>query len=202
MVEERTVVAGHELVLLRPEDPERLIDEDRFATDEFMPYWAELWPSGVALAGYVARLDVHGRRVLELGCGLALPTFAAALGGADVLASDWAPEALELVARNAAGNGIAVRTAPHDWHAAAGLEGERRFDLVLAADVLYEERNAAPLLTTLAAVLADHGAALVADPGRRHAPAFFDAARAAGWSVAHHATDVLPAGSIATLRRR
>jgi predicted nicotinamide N-methyase len=202
MVEDRMVVAGHELVLLRPEDPERLIDEERFTTDEFMPYWAELWPSGVALARHVAGLDVRGLRVLEVGCGLALPTLAAALGGADALATDWAPEALELVARNAARNGIPVRTASHDWHTTVGLEGERRFDVVLAADVLYEERNAAPLLTTLAAVLADHGAALVADPGRRHAPAFFDAARAAGWSVAHDATDVLPGGSIATLRRR
>ena len=59
-----------------------------------MPYWAELWPSGLALADYVATLDLAGRRVLELGCGLALPSFAAALGGADVLATDWAPEAL------------------------------------------------------------------------------------------------------------
>ena len=101
MREERIVVAGRELLIARPDDPESLIDEERFAADEFMPYWAELWPSGLALADYVATLDLAGRRVLELGCGLALPSFAAALGGADVLATDWAPDALSLVAANA-----------------------------------------------------------------------------------------------------
>ena len=97
MREERIVIGGHELVLARPDDPESLIDESRFEEDEFLPYWAELWPSGIALARYVAALDLAGSRVLELGCGLALPSFAAALAGADVLATDWAPEALELV---------------------------------------------------------------------------------------------------------
>ena len=81
MREERIVIAGRELLIARPDDPESLIDEQRFEEDEFLPYWAELWPSGVALAGYVATLDLAGRRVLELGCGLALPSFAAALAG-------------------------------------------------------------------------------------------------------------------------
>ena len=76
---ERIVVAGRELVIARPDDPESLIDEERFEEDEFMPYWAELWPSGLALAGYVGRLDLAGRRVLEVGCGLGLPSLAAAL---------------------------------------------------------------------------------------------------------------------------
>ena len=40
-----------ELSLLRPREPEALIDEEAFADDEFMPYWAELWPSGLSLAG-------------------------------------------------------------------------------------------------------------------------------------------------------
>ena len=63
MREERIVIAGRELVIARPDDPERLIDEERFEEDEFMPYWAELWPSGVALAGYVRTHDLAGRHV-------------------------------------------------------------------------------------------------------------------------------------------
>ena len=203
MKEERIVVGGHDLVLARPEDAEQLIDERRFSVDEFMPYWAELWPSGVALAEHVAALDLRGKRALELGCGLALPSLAAAIAGADeVLATDWAPDALELVAANAAANGLNVTTALVDWHdAPTSVQALGHFDVVLAADVLYEERNAAPLLAMLGAVVAEDGEALVADPGRRHAPAFFDAARAAGWSVEHHETDTLPAGSVALLRR-
>ena len=42
--------AGRELCVLRPRDSEALLDEHAFEEDEFLPYWAELWPSGVALA--------------------------------------------------------------------------------------------------------------------------------------------------------
>jgi predicted nicotinamide N-methyase len=200
MREQRFEVGGHVLTIARPESVESLIDEARFAQDEFMPYWAEPWPSGLALARLVVGLDLEGRSVLELGCGLALPSLAAALAGADVLATDWAPEALELVGSNASANGLPVSTALLDWHALAPPV-PAPFDVVLAADVLYEERNAVPLLTVLAAATAPAGMALVADPGRLHAPAFFEQATADGWSVEHRPTDDLPAGSIATLRR-
>ncbi len=200
MREERIVVAGRELVIARPDDPESLIDEERFEEDEFMPYWAELWPSGLALAGYVGTLDLVGRRVLEVGCGLALPSFAAALAGADVIATDWAPEALSLATRNAEANGLRIETALVDWRAPAPPSGSA-FDVVLAADVLYEKRNAVPLLGLLAAATAAEGTVLIADPGRRYSPAFFDLASAGGWSIEHVHASELPAGGIAILRR-
>jgi predicted nicotinamide N-methyase len=200
MREELIAIGRTELVLLRPDDPEGLIDERRFEEDEFLPYWAELWPSGVALAAHVAALELEGARVLEVGAGLALPSFAAAQAGADVLVSDWAPEAVELAAVNAAANGLDVTTALLAWDdESARALGP--FELVLAADVLYEERNAAPLLRLLEAVVARDGEALIADPGRRHAPAFFGSARLAGWSVEHTPLEALPAGGIERLRR-
>jgi len=200
MREERIELGGQVLAISRPEDAESLIDEARFEQDEFLPYWAELWPSGVALARHVAALDLRGRRVLELGCGLALPSLAAALVGAEVLATDWAPEALELVAANAAANGLHVETALVDWQEGPP-PGLAPFEVVLAADVLYEERNAVPLLGLLATLTAPAGTALVADPGRRHARAFFWQARNDGWSVEHTPVPGLPSGGIATLRR-
>jgi predicted nicotinamide N-methyase len=200
MREERILVGGHVLTISRPESAERLIDEARFEQDEFMPYWAELWPSGVALAQHVAALDLRGRRVLELGCGLALPSLAAALGGAEVLATDWASEALELVTANAAANGLRIGTALVDWQEGAPPELVP-FEVVLAADVLYEKRNTVPLLGVLTAVTAATGTAVVADPGRRHAPAFFQRALDDGWSIEHTPAPGLSSGSIATLRK-
>jgi predicted nicotinamide N-methyase len=200
MGEERIVVAGRELLIIRPDNPESLIDEERFDEDEFMPYWAELWPSGLALADYVGTLDLAGRRVLELGCGLALPSFAAAVAGAaGVVATDWATEALSLVDRNAERNGLRIVTALVDWRAPPpSLSGS---DIVLAADVLYEERNAVPLLAMLAAATSAQGTALIADPGRRHAAGFFERAEADGWSVVNVTTDRLPSGGISILRK-
>lgn len=200
MREERIAVGAQELVIMRPDDPESLIDETRFGQDEFLPYWAELWPSGVALAEHVAGLDLRTMSVLELGCGLALPSLAAALGGADVLATDWAAEAVELAAANAAANGVRLATGVLAWEdESAHLLGS--YDLVLAADVLYEARNAEPLLRLLDAALAPAATALIADPGRRHATAFIAAARARGWAIEQIAVEGLPAGGIARLRR-
>src|SRR3954470_19143175 len=77
---ETRVVAGVELTLLRPESPDALIDEAAFDRDEFMPYWAELWPAAIVLAE--ALPDVRGLRVVELGCGLGVTSLVAAANGA------------------------------------------------------------------------------------------------------------------------
>jgi predicted nicotinamide N-methyase len=140
---ERIAVAGVELTLLRPASPEALIDEEAFARDEFLPYWAELWPAATALAG--ALPEVRGLRVVELGCGLGVPSLVAAARGAVVTATDWARDAIELLCENAARNELAVRAEVRDWRE----PWPDRFDLALAADVLYERRNVEPVLARL-----------------------------------------------------
>jgi len=137
---ERLDVAGLRLTLLRPESPEALIDEEAFAEDEFLPYWAELWPAATALAE--ALPDVSGLRVVELGCGLGVTSLVAAARGADVTATDWAPDAIELLRENAKRNRLRVRAEVRDWRE----PWDETFDLALAADVLYEHRNVEPLL--------------------------------------------------------
>jgi predicted nicotinamide N-methyase len=173
LVEELVRVGGVELVLLRPRDPEALIDEEAFADDEFLPYWAELWPAALALASALPeRLD--GARVVELGCGLGVPSLVAAARGAGVTAIDWAPDAIALLHTNAAANGLAVDARVADWRAFAGS-----YDLALAADVLYERRNVEPLLALLPGLAPE---ILLGEPGR---PAAADFLREAGrrWRV-------------------
>jgi predicted nicotinamide N-methyase len=159
------------VTILRPPAADELIDEDAFDEDEFLPYWAELWPSGVALAQAVARLDVRGKRVLELGCGLGLPSLAAALGGAEVLATDWAAEAIELLRANAARNGIELRAERVRWDEPEPLLREAPWDIVLGADLLYESRNAEQLLELLPRL---GGEVLLAEPGRPYAKRFLE----------------------------
>ena len=115
LVEEIVPLARGELRVLRPRDSEELLDEDAFEHEEYLPYWAELWPSGAALARDVSARSLRGARTLELGCGLALPSMAAARAGGRVLASDWAPDAIELAIRNAERNGAAIETMVCDW---------------------------------------------------------------------------------------
>jgi len=161
-----------ELSLLRPSSPEALLDEEAFRRDEFLPYWAELWPAAWALAGALPpRLE--GVRVVELGCGLGLPSLVAARRGGDVLATDWAPEAIELLVRNAGLNGLTLRAEVCDWREPPA----ERFDLALAADVLYEARSVAPVLGALRALAPR---ALVGLAGRPHEAQFL---REAGEAV-------------------
>jgi predicted nicotinamide N-methyase len=175
LIEESIELAGRELTLLRPPSADELIDEEAFGADEFMPYWAELWPSGIALAHVVGEQDLADRRVLELGAGLGLPSLAAALRGANVLATDWADEAVALLRENAARNGVALRAERVRWDEPAPLLAEAPWDLVLGADLLYEDRNASLLLELLPRLGGD---VLLADPGRPAAAAFL-----ARWNV-------------------
>jgi len=154
---------GRELSVLRPRDTEALLDEHAFEDDEFLPYWAELWPSGVALAREVAPRALRGARVVELGCGLGLPSLAAAQGGGRVLATDWATPALDLLRENAERNEVSLELARVDWRTPGELLERAPFDLVLAADVLYERRNLDVLLDLLPAL---GGEVWLADPGR------------------------------------
>jgi len=178
-VEETVELAGRRLTLVRPRSADELIDEEAFADDEFLPYWAELWPSGVALARVVGGLELGGVRVLELGAGLGLPSLAAALAGADVLATDWAEEAVELLRANAARNGIALRAERVPWNEPAPILEAAPWPLVLGADLLYEQRNADRLLELLPLLGAD---VLLAEPGRPFARGFFERA-AERWEV-------------------
>jgi predicted nicotinamide N-methyase len=175
--EDLVTVGARELRVVRPSDAAELIDEEEFERDEFLPYWAELWPSAVALAAAVATRGVGGLRVLELGCGLGLPSIVAAVDGARrVLATDWSREALDFAARNAELNGARVDTELVDWREPRDLGV---WDLVLCSDLLYEERNVEPLLALLPRLTRE---VLLAEPGRPYAQPFLERA-AAEWAV-------------------
>ena len=175
----RVELPGGPLVVVQPAEVAELPDEGPIEWAPLAPYWAVLWRSGVALAREVAAASVAGKRVVELGCGLGVPSLAAARGGASVLATDSAPEALELVERSARANGLRVDTARADWSAPDGLVARGPFDLVLAADVLYEE-EAVPALLSLLPRLGRE--VWLADPGRPGCRAFLEEARR-HWTV-------------------
>lgn len=170
-VEERVPIGGREIVLVRPREWEELLTDEAFEHEELLPYWAYLWGSAVALAEAVADESLAGRRVLELGCGLGLPSIAAGHAGARVLATDWSGPAIRATAANAALNGVELETAMVDWTLPEALTRQAPWDLVLAADVLYER----PKVRTLLELLPRLGdTVLLAEPGRTPAQAFFE----------------------------
>ena len=113
--------------------------------------------------------------MLELGCGLGLPSLAAALRGADVLATDWAEDAIGLLQRNAERNRVFVRAACLRWSEPEPLLRAAPWDVVLGADLLYEARNAEQLATLLPRL---GGEVLLAEPGRPYAKELLERFRA------------------------
>lgn len=198
-VDEEVEIGGLRLTVVHPSDPDELIDEDAFEHEEFLPYWAELWPSALALARILERRDLGGVRVLELGCGLAVPSIVAALRGAEALATDWAPDAIGFARRNAEQNGARVEVELAAWSDVKRLEVRGPWQLVLASDVLYERRNVELLIGVLARLGADE--TLVADPGRPALAAFL-AGAGARWDVAELRDPDLPRGGVYSLSAR
>ena len=105
-----------------------------------MPYWAFAWAGGRSLARFISQNPDHvtGKTVLDFGCGSAIAGIAAAIAGAEVYVTDLDPNALQAAAANAALNGVKLTPL---------LPGESlpEIDLLLAADVLYDNSSHDPL---------------------------------------------------------
>jgi len=193
-VEDATVDA-HTFSILKPANSDDLIREEDFVKDERLPYWADVWPSSLILAGKLLGLKGRGKTALELGCGVGLSTLAATTAGYDVLSTDYYEDALDVTRANVFRNlGKLARTRLVDWRHLPDDLG--RFDLVFASDVLYEEEYAELLPVILKRVLVPTGFALIADPGRVAAPVFVEACAQHGLAIRQKETRPFEAGEI------
>jgi len=156
------------------------------------PFFCSVWHSSMAIASLLLveqpRLAL-GKSVLDVGCGLGLAGIAAALAGArSTVLADNEPLALRCALMGAASNGLLLRPEPSlastlcatsdgaglgqlsalrlDWHAPlAELSGA--FDLLLAADVLYDKSAPAPVAGLVLHCLAPGGLLVLSDPPHR-----------------------------------
>jgi predicted nicotinamide N-methyase len=174
-----------------PADWEQLRHEEGGAGRP-VPYWARPWPSGVGLAGHLKdHPPLPGTRVLELGCGLGLPSVVAARAGAQVLATDGHTDAVAFAAHVLTINEVEGEVAHVDWSDHADALVERGpWDLVLAADVLYTSANVEAALRLFGRLLAPAGRLILADPNRKGAQGFLAAARAMFTLVSDRGPDV------------
>lgn len=182
-------VAGRTFLIDRPTDGDGLFDHPAvraaYAADEYIPYWAELWPAARMLAKAVLAepWERHPgpRHALEVACGLGLAGVAALSRGLRVTFSDVDALAVEYAAANARLNGFAdfgtaavdLRSPPPDLRA----------NILLGSDLLYEPRLVEPVVAFLDAVLVPGGVALIADPDRISARPFKWRCRDAGLTV-------------------
>jgi predicted nicotinamide N-methyase len=141
--------------------------------DERIPYWADLWPSALALAEEIMTNPIisAGRSVLEIGCGLGLPGLAAGKRGAKIVMTDYLPEPLAFAKKNWREN---LSTEGDfgllDWrNPGPGFASE----ILLASDVAYEKRSFESLLKAFRTLVLPGGRILLSEPNRPMAADFF-----------------------------
>jgi predicted nicotinamide N-methyase len=172
-----------------PQSRKQLFEQAQRSPDRQLPYWADIWPSGIALGDVVAARsgELAGKLVLEIGSGLGVTAAATLEAGARLIAVDYTPLALGLCRYNALANvGTAPRTLAVNWRALgrsalARLEAAGPFPIILAADVLYESRDIDPLIDLISRLLAPDGMLWLSEPGRKVASRFLDTLALRGW---------------------
>lgn len=183
IVRQTVIIEGREYVIERPDESDKLLDHpavrSAFAADEYLPYWADLWPASRMLAKVIVREAwTAGVESLEIGCGLGLPGVVALSVGLHVTFSDYDPTALRFAANNARLNGFDhFQLLQLDWrYPPDGM----RWAVVLASDLIYELRNVEPLVGLIRRVLQPGGVCLLTDQDRVPSHVLREALPAAG----------------------
>jgi predicted nicotinamide N-methyase len=159
------------------DDVEKLVDEiseDEFNSDERLPYWAEVWPAALALAEYVLEHpeEFRNKNIIELGCGMGLLGIAATMVGGNVTFTDYEEQALRFTQNNYFLNFKSkAKTILLGWRKP---NINLKFEIIMAADILYEKRFLEPAFQTIKKLIRKNGMIYIAEPNRTIAVPFFD----------------------------
>lgn len=135
------------------------------------PLFGLIWPSARVLALAMHTHALSGKRVLEIGAGLALASLVVHRRAGNITASDYHPLSSHFLRHNLYLNALAPIT-----HEAANWSDENpslgRFDLIIGSDVLYERNHPAMLAAFIGRHAAPTVEVIVVDPDRGNRPRF------------------------------
>lgn len=157
------------------------------------PIFGLLWPSGRVLAHAMLSFELEGKRILELGCGLALASLVVHRRGGDITASDCHPLAAAFLLENLKLNHLpAMKYQTGNWSRANPLLG--RFDLIIGSDVLYDRGQPEVLSRFIELHALPHTEVLIVDPDRGNRADFNRKMDVLGYSRTETRVTELPAG--------
>ncbi len=176
------------LRIAQPKEFELLLDAAAGDPEQNLPYWAEIWPSGIALADEVIAHPelIREQRVLEIGSGIGVTASVALMKDSNLIVADYSADSLVLNCLNSLTNsGREPATMQINWREPSrelrALAGSG-FPVVLAADVLYEKRDIEPMLALVDWLVAPDGLFWLAEPGRNVAAQFVERIKELGWT--------------------
>lgn len=151
---------------------------DPFAED-LCPYFGILWEAAEGLAEYIAENPklVSSKTVLELGCGLGLPSLVASHLGGDVLATDFHPDVEEYFKRNCRHSSVECNYQRLNWREE---NIQKKYDVVIGSDVLYESKHPKEVALGLLRFVKEGGTIILSDPGRSYLQQFLTAMKDLG----------------------
>lgn len=146
------------------------------------PLFGLLWPSAQKLADLMQGWTLSDKRILEMGCGLALASLVIHRREGRVTASDCHPLTEGFLKANLKLNGMpALPYITGNW--GRSNLGLGRFDLIVASDVLYERSHPKQLAGFIEVHAADGAEVLIVDPNRGNRSAFHREMAALGFSL-------------------
>jgi predicted nicotinamide N-methyase len=158
------------------------------------PLFGLLWPSGHVLAGAMVLFEIQGKRILEIGCGLALASIVLHRRGGNITASDSHPLAAAFLSENLLLNDLPdLKYQVGNWSESNPALGQ--FDLIIGSDVLYDREQPERLSQFVSLHSAAHVEVLIVDPNRGNQSSFSRKMGLLGYSHAKQAVNQLPDGS-------
>jgi len=175
-VERFAIERSADLIVRSLKDRQQFSDPDGAAeragiSSATWPLFGLIWPSGRILADHMGTIDIAGRRVIELGCGLGLASMVMHRDGADITASDIHPLAEAFMRANELLNGMTpMPFRCGDW--THGDETLGRFELLVGSDLLYERSQAGDLSEFIDQHANATADVIIVDPNRGQRAAF------------------------------
>ena len=124
-----------------------------------------VWPSSKVLAHYMSDYAIKDKRILELGCGIALTSHVLNSRNANITATDYHPEVKSFLEDNTELND--TQTIPFErtsWTDEDDTLG--KFDLIIGSDILYESWHINELSSFINAHTKENCEIIIVDPGR------------------------------------
>ncbi|WP_221076796.1 class I SAM-dependent methyltransferase [Agarivorans aestuarii] len=145
-------------------DPEGIAEKLGISSASW-PIFGVVWPSSLVLAHYIADYDTGSKRILEVGCGIALSSLLLNKQLADITATDYHPEVETFLNRNTKLNGDkSINYERVDWSDTNDTLGQ--FDMIIGSDLLYEDEHIEQLANFINEHAKPSSEVIIVDPGR------------------------------------